>query len=684
MSSKYFKLTPMAIACALAWHTPSFAQDAVLPTITVKSGADKAVVPESNRLGVSLKETPQSVTVVDADLIRAQNATNINEVVTNVPGAISGISSGGEFRNIFLRGFMVDNVNNFMRDGMRFDRMSQPSLQNIEQVEVVRGPASMQYGKLAPGGFVNLVTKKPQAKFGGSATAYVDRFGQLEGGFDITGKATESGSVLYRFNAEAKRLESFRDHVDGKSYFIAPAFTFVLSKATTLDLSYEHSTVDQVGDPGQPTLDGATVASSNNLAPDLFYGEEDATRDTRSDTVTAHLKHRLNDAWELRADHIRGRFKRDVYQTSNWVVDTNAQLLERKSLPYFADQRSSSTRFEAGGNFTTGGFKHKLITGVDYFTRTVRNRDGQLADIASVSLVDPQQVGNTFFDTTVLDPVNGESRSAGLYLQDYVEFGKWGMMAGGRYDRLKDEVGTVSQSDSKFSPSAGVMFHVLPTLSLYASYSQSFESNVGSDAAGNMFDPSLGKQYEIGAKGTAFGQNLNWSVATYDLRKTNVQTRDPANPTRNIQTGEQRSKGVEIEVSGRVTRSLRLHGAYSYMDAEITKDNRFTVGSKLRHAPEHSARLWTEYTFDDALQGWSASLGATYLGERFGQLNDRLEIPSSLIWDAGARYAITNQDTLQFAVMNLTDRRYAADALDTETVYPGAPRTVSVRYTRTF
>jgi iron complex outermembrane receptor protein len=141
---------------------------------------------------------------------------------------------------------------------------------------------------------------------------------------------------------------------------------------------------------------------------------------------------------------------------------------------------------------------------------------------------------------------------------------------------------------------------------------------------------------------------------------------------------------VELELSGRVTSALQVHGAFSYLETEVTKDNLFPVGNELRNAPQHTARLWGQYAFAGALQSWSASLGATYVGERYTNLFNRNVIPSFLVWDAGVRYRITKSDTLQLAVKNLTDRRYIEDALDTDQVYQGAPRTVSVRYTRAF
>lgn len=682
MFLKNFRLTPLAMASIVLCHSAALAEDAVLPAVTV-SGAKDATVPQSNRLGVPLTETAQAATIIDAELIRAQEARNIDDVLTNAPGVVSGVG-GQAFQNFFMRGFFVDNVNNYLRDGLRFDRQHEVSLQNIEQVEVVRGPASLQYGKLAPGGLINFVTKKPQVKPMTEVSALVNNFGQVEGALDSTGPLGDSGKVFYRLNVEAKKLNSFRDHVEGDAYLIAPALTFALSNATTIDVNFEHTKTDVVGDSGQPTTDGATIGTVRSLNPRWFYGEKDATWYNRSNLFAAHLKHNLNDAWQLRADYLTGKLEREVYQVDNWGLTSDGNSVTRTSLPHFLDQRSSTMRVELGGKLTTGAVKHNVLAGVDHLSRTVRNQDGVRADIASVDLFNPSPRGNTFFDPA-RENVDGENRGTGIYLQDQAEIGRWTLMAGIRHDRLKDSSGSSSQRNSHTSPTGAVMFHVLPNLSLYASYSESFELTFGRDFFGNMFTPALGKQYEVGVKGS-LNQSLQWSATVFDLRKTNILTRDPdpTHPDESVQTGEQSAKGVELELSGRVTPALLVHGAFSYLDTEVVKDNRFPVGNELRMAPRHTARLWGEYAFAGAWQGWSASLGTTYVGQRYTNLFNRNVIPSFVVWDAGVRYRITKNDTLQLAVKNLTNRRYIDDALDADQVYQGAPRTVSLRYIHTF
>lgn len=675
------KPIPFALAVLALVPAAASAQDAVLPSVSVV--ANRAPAAQSNRLGTTLAETPQAGTIVDAALIREQEARNLDQVLANVPGVISG-SASQTYQNFFMRGFMVDNVNNYLRDGMRFDRQQDVSLQNIEQVEVLRGPGSLQYGKLAPGGLVNLMTKKPQANSRLEFSALADRWGQLEAAVDATGAIDSGKKVLFRVNAEAKRIESFRDHVYGDSRLFAPALTFILSPATTLDLNYEYARIDVVPDSGLPAVDGKTIGSATQLDPRTFYGETDANWYSRSELLAAHLRHDLSGDWQLRADFLVGQLERAIHQVDSWGLATDTQsgkdVVTRTSLPYFLDQTSTTLRLEAAGKLQTGAVQHKLLAGVDRLSRIIRNWDGERADIAPVDLHQPALRGKTFFDTRVLSPDHGDVRTSGIYLQDQMQAGAWTMLAGLRHDRLDDARGAYSQRTSHTSPSGAVMYSFSPAIAVYASYSESYEANVGRSFSGQVFDPALGEQVELGAKGELAG-GMAWAASLFDLRKKNITTRDIDHPGFSVQTGEQRAKGVELELSGRVTPQLKLNAVASFLRARIASDNLFKVGNRLRNSPARSARAWGDYSFG---KGWAASLGMTYVGDRYADLRNNYHVPSSLVWDAGLRYNVGRNGTLQASLRNLGNRRYVEDAQDLDLVTPGAPRTLTLRYRHSF
>lgn len=699
MLSKHLKLTPIAMVCAVLGHSPAFAQTTTLPTVLV-SGA-KSTPPDANRLGVGIQETPQAITTIGSDLMRAQGVDRLEDIMQNVPGITQTAGHSGIFSNYVSRGFQLDNASNYFRDGLRFDRQSQISLQNIEQVEVIRGPASLQYGKLVPGGLVNFVTKKPMATSKREVTLYANQFGQVEGGFDATGKLDANGNVLYRLNAEAKKLNSFRDHVDGNAYFVAPAFTFALSDSTVLDVLLEHGRHDTLRDPGQPAPERNNIASVTQLDPSAFHGEKNATDSVRNTSGALRLNHRLNDVWQLRADYSGSRFDRDMYFTINRPVTGSS--VPRLTRAAFTKADSDSVRLETFGEFATGALKHKLLAGVDRVERSVDEVTTRSTVLTPVDLFNPVPTGNAIYSLVPQSTEKARSTDTGLYVQDQITFGPWSVMLGVRHDRLKENYHEAvfdfrDQHDAtQTSPSAGLLYRVMPQLSLYASYSRSLDSNMATDGCGRSFDPSRGAQYEAGAKGAAFG-GLLWAVSAFDLTRSNGLSADPRalegdesafdsdGNACQVQGAKQRSTGVELEASGRLGKQVRLHAAYTRLNARFTDDtDPLKIGNKLRNAPKQSARLWGEYAFADAWQGLSTSLGMTHVGQRFANDDNTLTIPSYTVWDAGVRYAFGKADTLQLVVNNLTDRRYVEDSLaNSNAINQGAPRSVSVRYVRTF
>jgi iron complex outermembrane receptor protein len=689
MTFKHLLTTSLvAISAVSVAHAETNPAEIVVTALGGQAGAPAA----SNRLGVSLQNMPQAATVLTSELIRAQNADTLEEVLHNVPGVIQTSGHSGIFSNYVVRGFQLDNNASYFKDSLRFDRQSQLSLQNIEQVEVVRGPASLQYGKLVPGGFVNFVTKKPQESARHQVTAYLSSFGQVEGGFDSTGKLTDDGRILYRFNAEAKHLDSFRRHVDGEAYMVSPALTFRLGEATRLEITTEHNWLDTIRDPGQPAPDGATIASVTRLSPKLFYGETDAKNEVESHSGTVRFNHQLGEDWEVRLDYVRSYFDRDMFFTLN--LNPLNGMVRRRSNTSVTEQRSESMRAEVFGRFSTGAISHRLLVGADRLNRRFKETYGTVTVIPSVDLFDPQPAGNVVYDRTLTETDRVRAHDGGIYVQDQMQLGKLDLMLGLRHDWLDERLsvddltGPVTFSSrinaKQFSPSAGVVYRLLPQLSLYANYSRSLDANVAFDGCGRTFEPSRGTQYEGGVKGSAFGDRLQWAVAAFDLRRTNALVDDPSGTvdpatgsTCQIAAGEQRSTGFELEASGYIARGLRLHGAFTHLSARVSEDpDASIIGRKLRNAPRNSARLWGEYSFGGPLDGLSASLGITYVGCRFANDANTLTIPSHTVWDAGARYKLNESHSIAVAVEDAGQ--------NVRSINQRAPRSLSLRYIGSF
>jgi iron complex outermembrane recepter protein len=690
--------TRLAAACALALLAPHVLAEQAAKLEQVQVSGARSTPSDANRLGVGVQDTPQALTVIGAELMRAQGAESLEQVLLNVPGLTQTAAHSGIFSNYVSRGFQLDNASNFFRDGLRFDRQSQVSLQNIEQVEVIRGPASLQYGKLVPGGLVNFVTKKPTAVTRHEVTLLANRFGQVEAGLDTTGSFDVAGKLLYRLNAEAKRLDGFRDHVDGHAWSVAPAFSVELSPATALDVMLEHSRHDTLRDPGQPAPDATDLGSVTRIAPSAFFGETNATNAVRNTSGALRLNHRLNSEWQLRADYSGSRFDRDMRFTINLNRRATAPtLVPRVSRAAFTSADADSVRLEAFGDFAAAGLRHKLLLGVDRLKRRVDDLTTGNTVLAPVDLYQPVPTGNASYSSTPLFDETMRATDTGLYVQDQVSAGPWQLMLGLRRDSLKEtyrEAGLDfrNQHDAtQTSPSAGVLFRAAPQLQLYASYSRSLDSNVATNGCGRSYDPSRGTQYEVGAKGSGLG-GLQWAVSAFDLTRANGLSEDPTGAVDAddnacmVQGAKQRSTGVEVEASGRVGKQWRLHAAFAQLHARFTEDtDPSKIGKKLRNAPKQTLRLWAEHDFGAALPGLSASLGLSRIGERFANDANTLRIPAHTVWDAGLRYALGASDSLQLVVRNLTDRRYVEDsAPNANAINQGAPRNLTLRYAHVF
>lgn len=270
----------------------------------------------------------------------------------------------------------------------------------------------------------------------------------------------------------------------------------------------------------------------------------------------------------------------------------------------------------------------------------------------------------------------------GVYLQDQIALAdNLKLVLGGRYDWAnqdsKDLIAdtTTSQSDDAFSPRVGIVYQPIQPISLYASYSRSFNPSSGTDANGNLFEPETGTQYEVGIKGD-LSNKLSATLALFNLTRSNVLTTDPNNSNFSIQTGKQRSRGIELDISGEILPGWSIAAGYAYIDAHITDDENYAVGNRLVNAPENSFGLFTSYKFQSGnLEGWGLGLGLFYVGEREGDLKNSFTLPSYFRTDASIFY---KRDRLRAAVSikNLFNVEYYESASSDLRVYPGEPLTV--------
>ncbi|MCG6134597.1 MAG: TonB-dependent siderophore receptor [Nostoc sp. LLA-1] len=630
-----------------------------------------------------LRDIPQSIQVVPQQVLRDQQVRNPSEALRNVPGVSQAQNSASRSgaATINIRGF--DALRDILRNGLRDPGSNIFNLANIERVEVLKGPASVLFGQGSFGGLINYVTKQPLTEPYYSLEASAGSFNFYRGAVDLTGPLNDSKTVLYRLNMEALTTESFVDFYKEQQYFIAPVITWQISDRTKLTLEAEYlNRPRSSGNIGVPAV-GSVLPNPNGRIPrNRNYTEPDSNDNITSLAVGYNLQHRFSENWELRNAFRFSRNDRDLDALLNDALATDNRTLSRIALSSDSDGQFFNSDTYTVGKFTTGSIQHQLVAGVNL----TRQQSGFLTIVrqgASIDLFNPvygQPIGNETFRVGN----DSSTDTLGIYVQDQITFmDNLKLLLGVRFDTFtgttKNRITNAEQnlSGNAFSPRVGIVYQPIVPISLYASYSQSFNPVTGVTFEGSAFQPERGTQYEIGVKAD-LTDRLSATLAFYDLTRSNISTADPT-PGRvgfSIQTGEQRSRGIEFNIGGEILPGWNIIAGYAYNDAQITQDNRLPVGNLLTNTPRNSFNLWTSYELQEgALKGLGFGLGLFYVGDRQGDLANTFQLPSYFLTDAAIFY---KQDRFRASLnfKNLFDVTYYDSAAYIDSVNSGEPFTV--------
>ncbi|MCC5810779.1 MAG: TonB-dependent receptor [Ectothiorhodospiraceae bacterium] len=647
----------------------------------------------ARRSGTAMKadipiiDTPASIQVVPRDVIDDQNAQRVTDVVRNVSGVQVGGSGGNRGDNINVRGF---STGRFAKDGFlaaaSFGDAGFLNLANIERVEVLKGPATVLYGQAQPGGLINLVTKKPQAEAFYDITGTYGRFDFYRGEIDFNQPLNADGTVLGRLSGAYQDSDSFRDYSrTTRRAQIAPSLRWLASDRTIVDLQLEYYEQDQQADRGLPAVNGRATT----LPRDRYLGSDSDRARMDELRLQAVVDHTLRNGWEIRSlaryADTNAKF-RDAFPLG---LDTDGRTLNRLSYDFDQEYKNYGFQTNLTGSFDTGPLSHQLLIGVDA-NLTRFDSANRTAPIDSVDIFDPD---NSAQPGAFSEP-NFQDRRVdfyGLYVQDLISLSdRWKLLLGARYDYATTRFAqngswVTDETDRELSPRAGLVFQPVDNLSFYASYTTSFQPQLsGQTAAGNAFEPEKGEQVELGVKREWLDGRASTTLAVFELTRENVSTADPANPGFSIQTGEQRSRGVELDVAGEWLPGWRMIGSVTYLNTEITRDNTYATGNRLPNAPRWSSSLWNIYAFQGpALRGLELGAGVFAVGSRKGDLGNTIEVPGYARVDLLARYRVNPNLRLSVNVDNLLDKHYI-EAPGTTQNYPGAPRTVYARATLSF
>jgi iron complex outermembrane receptor protein len=645
----------------------------------------KRRVSMATKTNTPLENLPMSIQIVDKELMQQQLILDTRDAIKNVSGMnVTGTYNGG-YTYFNSRGFWMNNWSNFRRNGMFIWNMGHHHNDNIEQVEILKGPASILYGDVAPGGIMNFVTKKPLNYDYRRFEMRVGQYGLFRPSIDLSGPVNENGNLLYRINATYERSNSFRDVVNNETTMLTPALTWKINPKLTWDIEGVFKQDNRVGDPGIVSPDG-TFEGVKNLPVNTFLGEPGATYNFGERNLFSTLNYRINDNWRIRSQTYYSHTTRNVsniYFSGTPDADGNAS----RSQYYFNQYwKGYGSNLDLIGGFNTGKIKHQALIGVDYM-----NNGGKWTYGISETLDSTINVYNPQYGLSNLkaDPMHwSKSRNfierTGIYVQDQISAfdDKLHLLLGARYnisrqgdefDNKEDEPdGHIIPVDKLISPRVGLVYKPIQILSIYGSYSQSYEMN-GQDwiNPGILIAPTDASQMEFGVKTSLLEDRLGITVSAFQIDKKNIYgwVYSDAPPTfdyvswsadyggwATYRGGHHRSKGVELDVNGKIFDALTINATYAYVDARVVSDPAYESGLELRGNARNSGSLWLNYAFKNKIKGLELGYGVFYKDKFFLTTDNNPEelVDSYYSMDASIAYSFKNVTT-RFNVSNLTN-----------------------------
>lgn len=643
------------------------------------------------------KKIPFTTNVFGSQVIEDLKADRLEKAFEYIPG----FSRSGPIADAFtIRGHSA-GLQNLQVNGLPglTSRFGSPATANIEKVEVIKGPASVLYGSMDPGGLVNVVTKKPENDEFYKATLSGQVFtGYGDAGYspsiDFNGRLNDSGSGLYRLIAGYENKDSFRDFVkDEEAFYLFPSVSWVPSQEQRLDLQLEYTKEKRAGDNGLFVLN----QDINQRADITTYYQEPGDIDTDEGlAVNVSYKDKLNDTLGLNVNwrSVWHEDERDLYESKS--VQSDGTLLRRnrhqinKRQYHFGDvSLNIDTDFILKQKWVvglSGGYEH-----INY-DRLAFDKKG-----ASVRLINPIHTGH------ILDDDPGSFRTydfynLGGYAQGQVFVNdKLNLLLGGRYDTQsgdynlryidKEKSDTQSVDVSALSFNTGVAYEFSKNLSVYASYSESFNpQNVPTfDANNRQLDPERGIQYEVGAKLSLLDNKLNANLALFDLTKENVS--EKVDGHRQL-IGAVKSQGFETQVQYQPSPNWQFQVGYGYTDAEHSETRiENAIGNVPAFSPRHTASFLSRYNYPEEFLGGLAGvgLGTRYVSSRFTdeESTKRVKLPSYVVADLNFYYELEGMK-LSLNVNNIFDEMYFNGGTDDIRVYAGDPRAIFLQFTKYF
>ena len=709
-----------------------------LPTVDVMGRREQSYKNSVSFVGTktatALKDVPQSINYVTKELILDQGAITVNDVVRNM----SGVNPYSFYNDFSIRGFRATGNRNSgnLVNGMRTQTSlwRQSSLANIERVEVIKGPASALFGNAAPGGVINRVTKKPLDVARQSVTLTAGSFGTTRAYTDLTGPLNDKKTLLYRLNLGYENTDGFRELQGLTSYIVAPSFTYRASEKTQLniDMTYVNH---------QGKLDrGVAVFGDGSLFSRPISATQSAANDylrENSVNLSFALSHRLAQGLLFNSTYLFSSYDEDLLEHSqdNAFVK-KADGKDNPSLVLMrVTQRQRHFRNNNFNNYltwdvTTGAMKHKLLVGYDHFNTQLAPgssyieaggyllRNGGTAKTFNVKkssdyLLDENKnprtnvpafdlnssAGNRYQDISKYiyeskDVKPSDQYTNGVYLQEQLTWHKLQVLLGARMEWFTDVTQNKNGSESKthqhaFTPRVGLVYSVVPSTNVYATWIRGFEPQSvavqSNPDSGGPFDPVESELWEIGAKGEYLNKRLSVTTALFSLRQKNTlyNAGVSGQPDLMVPIGEELSRGVEFDVSGRILPYWSIMANYAFNVAEISKAPEGTKDLNLQRpgTPRHSANLWTKFIVPAGmLRNLGIGVGLNGVSERKGQVGRRENVvsyPGYALLNFALYYKV-QEVQIQVNLNNALNKQYYISGYDRLRSFPGAPRNINL------
>jgi iron complex outermembrane receptor protein len=665
-----------------------------LPAWQDQTGYRATRTSSATRTDTDLQEVPQSVSVISHKVLQDADVTRLQDALDYGGGIGRANNFGGQGLTTYtVRGFTTGE---FYRNGFPVNRgyPNAPDANTIDHVDILRGPAATMYGRSDPGGTFNVVTKQPEVEPKTTIGGQTDDQGMYRGTLDSTGALNDSKTLSYRLNLLGEGGDSFRDDVETERYDVAPVIEWQATEDTRITFEGDYMRNNHPLDRGNTRYGGQSAIGNRST----YVWEKGSDNLLHNDNNVSQLRfeHLLNENWTLSggAQWIEGQLKGNAVEANG--IQADGRTLGRNFNWRKLEWTDQDFQLNLSGTFNTGSVEHTLLTGLEY----------EEYDYKSIILRSSGAV--TAYPIDIFHPVPGQARpvltrttthdhetlkSTAAFVQDQMRLAeRLKLVVGARIERDEHDYDNKlpnsvdwKKSESAVTPRYGLVYDLTPDVALYGSYSESFKPNTGASRQNSGFDAEEGKSYELGVKWKTLDEQLTVDAAIFHTIKENVLTLDPEDPNYSVAAGRVRSRGFDLNIAGNITPQWRLLGGYSWVDAEVVKDNSLVTGTRLANIPRSSYNLLNVYEFHEGqLNGLGLGLGVRHVADRAGQTaNATYNMAAYTVADVLSFYQLTPKLRLNLDVKNVFNEDYEEGAFNLY-AYPGAPRTVQTGFTYTF